>query len=114
LDGNSWRNNTLGQRKSVNTQNDFGATAVGSRFIPKLYHGQSKSFFFLHYEGFRFRTGCTGVDSFPNEAFRKGDFSALLPGAQLYDPTTHAAIPGNVLTNDPNFTPSAVMTNVFA
>ncbi len=54
------------------------------------------------------------MDSFPNEAFRKGDFSALLPGAQLYDPTTHAAIPGNVLTNDPNFTPSAVMTNVFA
>ena len=114
LDANSWKNNTLGQPKSVNTQNDFGATAGGPIFIPKLYHGQNKSFFFFDYEGFRFRTGGTGVDSFPNEAFRKGDFSALLPGAQLYDPTTHAAIPGNVLTNDPNFTPSAVMTNVFA
>ncbi len=114
LDANSWKNNTLGQPKSVNTQNDFGATAGGPIFIPKLYHGQNKSFFFFDYEGFRFRTGGTGVDSFPNEAFRKGDFSALLPGVQLYDPTTHAAIPGNVLTNDPNFTPSAVMTNVFA
>jgi len=114
LDANSWKNNTLGQPKSVNTQNDFGATAGGPIFIPKLYHGQNKSFFFFDYEGFRFRTGGTGVDSFPNEAFRKGDFSSLLPGAQLYDPTTHAAIPGNVLTNDPNFTPSAVMTNVFA
>ena len=114
LDANSWKNNTLGQPKSVNTQNDFGATAGGPIFIPKLYHGQNKSFFFFDYEGFRFRTGGTGVDSFPNEAFRKGDFSALLPAAQLYDPTTHAAIPGNVLTNDPNFTPSAVMTNVFA
>ncbi len=114
LDANSWKNNTLGQPKSVNTQNDFGATAGGPIFIPKLYHGQNKSFFFFDYEGFRFRTGGTGVDSFPNESFRKGDFSALLPAAQLYDPTTHAAIPGNVLTNDPNFTPSAVMTNVFA
>src|SRR6266705_1711107 len=114
LDVNSWKNNTLGQPKSVNTQNDFGATAGGPIFIPKLYHGQNKSFFFFDYEGFRFRTGGTGVDSFPNESFRKGDFSALLPAAQLYDPTTHAAIPGNVLTNDPNFTPSAVMTKVFA
>ena len=59
-----------------------------------------------------------------NEAFRRGDFSALCttgftagicndPTHQLYDPTTHAAIPGDVLTNDPNFTPSTVMTNVF-
>jgi hypothetical protein len=114
LDANSWKNNTLGQKKSVNTQNDFGATAGGPIFIPKLYHGQNKTFFFFDYEGFRFRTGGTGVDNFPNEAFRKGDFSALLPATQLYDPTTHAAIPGNILTNDPNFKASAVMTKVFA
>src|SRR5216684_3996644 len=47
-------------------------------------------------------------------SFRKGGFSALLPGTQLFDPTTRAAIPGNILTNDPNFTPSMVMTKVFA
>src|SRR6266852_6133999 len=33
---------------------------------------------------------------------------------QLYDPTTAAVIPGDVLTNDSNFKPSAVMTKVFA
>jgi hypothetical protein len=114
FDANSWVNNTAGQPKSVNTQNDFGATAGGPIRIPHLYTGRDKTFFFFDYEGFRFRTGGTSLQSVPNEAFRKGDFSALLPAIQLYDPTTHAAIPGDILTNDPNFKPSAVMTKVFA
>lgn len=114
LDANSWRNNTSGNKKAINTQNDFGATAGGPVWIPHLYNGKDKTFFFFAYEGFRFRTGSNNILSLPNEAFRKGDFSALLPGTQLYDPTTHAAIPGNILTNDPNFKPSAVMTKVFA
>jgi hypothetical protein len=114
LDANSWTNNTAGSPRSVNTQNDFGATAGGPIRIPHLYNGRDKTFFFFDYEGFRFKTGGTGLHSVPNEAFRNGDFSALLPAIQLYDPTTHAAIPGNILTNDPNFTPSAVMTKVFA
>jgi hypothetical protein len=113
LDANSWKNNTLGQRKSVNTQNDFGFTVGGPAYFPHLYDGRNKTFFFFDYEGFRFKTGSTGTRTLPTEAFRAGDFSALLPGTQLYDPTTHAAIPGNILTNDPNFSPSSVVTNVF-
>jgi hypothetical protein len=114
FDANSWKNNLLGSPRSVDTQNDFGATVGGPVFIPKLYHGKNKTFFFFDYEGFRLRHGGTGTQSFPNENFRKGDFSALLPAVQLYDPVTHAAIPGDILTNDPNFKPSAVMTKVFA
>ena len=114
LDANGWKNNTLGQRKPINTQNDFGFTVGGPVYVPRVYHGRDKTFFFFAYEGFRFRTGGTSVQSLPPEAFRNGDFSALLPGTQLYDPTTHAAIPGNILKNDPNFKPSAVMTKVFA
>jgi len=114
LDANSWKNNTAGQKKAINTQNDFGFTAGGPVYFPHLYHGKDKTFFFFAYEGFRFRTGSNNTISLPNEAFRKGDFSALLPGTQLYDPTTHVAIPGNILTNDPNFKASTVMTNVFA
>src|SRR5438552_6509295 len=114
LDANSWKNNLLGSPRSVDTQNDFGATAGGPVFIPKLYHGRDKTFFFFDYEGFRLRNGGTGTQSLPNENFRKGDFSALLPTVQLYDPTTHAAIPGDILTNDPNFKASMVMAKVFA
>ncbi len=113
LDANSWTNNTAGQPKSVNTQNDFGATFGGPVRVPYLYNGTNKTFFFFDYEGFRFSTGGTGLQNVPNEAFRKGDFSALLPAVKLYDPTTHALIPGNILTNDPNFKPSAVVTKIF-
>jgi hypothetical protein len=112
LDANSWVNNTAGVGKSVNTQNDFGGTFGGPIRIPHLYNGKDKTFFFFDYEGFRFRTGGTSLQSVPNEAYRSGDFSALLPTTQLYDPTTHQPIPGNILTNDPNFTPSTVVTNI--
>ncbi len=114
LDANSWVNNTAGQPKSVNTQNDFGGTFGGPIRIPHLYNGHDKTFFFVDYEGFRFRTGGTSLQSVPNEAFRMGDFSALLPTTQLYDPVTHAAIPGNILTNDPNYVPSKVVANILA
>ena len=124
LDANNWFNNLQGLKRPVDTQNDFGATVGGPVYIPKLYNGKNKSFFFFAYEGFRFRTGGSSTVSFPNENFRKGDFSAICTAGftngvcnqstqQIYDPTTHAAVPGDVLTNDPNFTPSTVMTNVF-
>jgi hypothetical protein len=124
LDANSWKNNLQGAPRNVDTQNDFGATIGGPVFIPKVYNGKNKTFFFFAYEGFRFRTGGNQTITLPNEDFRKGNFSALCTAGftngicnnlnnQLYDPTTHAAIPGDVLTNDPNFTPSKVTTNVF-
>lgn len=114
LDANSWRNNTSGTPKSIDTQNDFGFTVGGPVRLPHIYNGHDKTFFFLAYEGFRLQTGGTALLSLPPESFRKGDFSALLPGTQLFDPTTGNAIPGNILQNDPNFKPSAVMTKVFA
>src|SRR5438874_12652171 len=89
LDANSWVNNLSGSKRSVDKQNDFGATFGGPVWVPKIYNGKNKTFFFFAYEGFRFRTGSNNILSLPNEAFRKGDFSALLPGTQLYDPTTH-------------------------
>jgi hypothetical protein len=124
LDANSWFNNRQGLSRNLDTYNDFGATAGGPVRIPHLYDGRNKTFFFFDYEGFRFAHGGSGTQNVPNEAFRGGDFSALCtagftggtcndPNFQLYDPTTQAAIPGDVLTNDPNFRPSIVMTKVF-
>jgi hypothetical protein len=124
LDANAWTLNTQNafnravgnplSPKPVDTQNDFGFTVGGPVYIPHLYNGKNRTFFFFDYEGFRFHTGTSGPTSYIPEAFRNGDFSALLPATQLYDPTTHNPIPGNILSNDPNYTPSAVMTEVFA
>src|SRR5258708_25205398 len=127
----NWFNNRQVFKKSVNTQNDFGFTAGGPVYFPHLYNGKDKTFFFVAYEGFRLRNGGNSTLSLPNEAFRAGDFSADCTGGftggicndrtagnavthQLYDPTTGNPILGNLLTNDPNFTPSTVLTNVFA
>src|SRR6266446_7755425 len=77
LDANSWKNNIQGLKKAINTQNDFGFTGGGPVYFPHFYHGKDKTFFFFAYEGFRFRTGSNNTISLPNEAFRKGDFSAL-------------------------------------
>jgi Carboxypeptidase regulatory-like domain/TonB dependent receptor len=129
LDANSWTNNHAGAKKSVDTQNDFGASLGGPVYIPHLYHGKDKTFFYFNYEGFRFRNGGSSVSTLVPEAFRNSDFSALCssydasgicnapadsPNTQLYDPTTHNAIPHNILTNDPNFTASSVITKAFA
>jgi len=125
LDANNWFNNLQDLQRPVDTQNDFGATVGGPVYIPKVYNGRNKTFFFFAYEGFRFRTGGSSTVSMPNENFRKGDFSAICTAGfnssnvcndltqQIYDPTTHAAVPGDVLANDPNFTASKVMTNIF-
>ena len=130
FDANSWFNDLQGFKKSVNTQNDFGFTAGGPVYIPHLYIGKDKTFFFVAYEGFRFKTAGNNLFSLPNEDFRAGNFGADCAGGftggicndrqngfvthQLYDPTSGNPIPDNLLTNDPNFTPSTVMTKVFA
>jgi Carboxypeptidase regulatory-like domain len=125
LDANSWSNNTQGVPRVLDTYNDFGATVGGPVRIPHLYDGRNKTFFFFDYEGFRFAHGSNNPISVPNEDFRSGNFSALCtagfngsgvcndPNLQLYDPANQMPIPGNILTNDPNFTPSTVMTNVY-
>ena len=45
--------------KAVYKQNDFGVTAGGPVWIPKMYNGRNKTFFFFSYEGFRNRVGAT-------------------------------------------------------
>ena len=148
LDANAWTLNTQNafnraighplEPKTVNTQNDFGFTVGGPVYIPHLYNGKNKTFFFFDYEGFRFHTGNSGPTSYIPESYRNGDFSSLctatppspaesfnaqgmcvdsngpVPAHQLFDPTTHNFIPNNLLSNDPNFTPSAVMAQVFS
>ena len=74
----------------------YAGSLGGPVVIPKLYNGKNKTFFFASYEG------SIGGDSttlfnptVPLESWRKGDFSALLPGVAIYDPTTGKPFPGN-------------------
>ena len=98
FDANSWQNNHTGVSKQNDTQHDFGGFAGGPVWIPKLYDGRSKTFWFTAYEGFRFKSGGGALTSVPTPAMWNGDFSQLLrtqvingvtyPGKTIYDYTT--------------------------
>lgn len=79
-------------------ENQFGA-AVGGPII------KNKTFFFITYDGQRVRAPATQLFSVPTAAERGGDLAGL-NAIQLKDPITHADIPNNNLTNDPNFSAS--------
>lgn len=55
LDSNNWFNDNAVPRikKTPEHQNDFGGTLGGPIFIPDLYDGRARSFFFMSYEGLR-------------------------------------------------------------
>jgi hypothetical protein len=85
-------------KKSVYRQNDFGATLGGPVYMPKLYNGRNKTFFFISYEGFRNRVGSSDVFlSVPTAEMYEGDFSNWVnqSGQRLliYDPATTRANP---------------------
>jgi hypothetical protein len=58
---------------------DYGFTLGGPIWIPKLYDGRNKSFFFVNFEQYRTsNTTSTGLATVPTQAYRSGDFSAAL------------------------------------
>ena len=59
-------------------QNQFGGTFGGPIYIPHIYDGRNRSFFFFDYEGLRIRQAQTQSAFVPTPAWRKGDFSDLI------------------------------------
>lgn len=96
-------------------RNDYGMTLGGPVWIPKLYDGRNRTFFFWNWEQYKLGTNIipTAI-SLPTDAYRQGDFSAALLrnvlgtdpvgrsifGNQVYDPTTVRTVNGQ-LVSDP-------------
>jgi len=78
-------------------RNEFGASVGAPIWIPKLYNGRNRTFFFFAYEGYQLRQGSTRNIAVPTEAMRQGDFSGLADGAgrrfTIYDPLSTGAGP---------------------
>ncbi len=72
--------------------NQFGGTLGGPVFIPKLYDGRNKTFFFFNYEGFQQRREAVANITIPNAAWKSGDLSRDLDGVRalpgIFDPYT--------------------------
>ncbi|HWF10183.1 MAG TPA: carboxypeptidase-like regulatory domain-containing protein [Bryobacteraceae bacterium] len=103
-------------------QNDYGFTVGGPVWIPKLYNGKNKTFFFFSFEQFRQKLiNDTLPDTVPIAAYRGGDFSSLIttenrlvttasgpytdplgrtiPSGTIFDPTDSTTINGVVVRN---------------
>jgi hypothetical protein len=93
-------------------QNDFGGSFGGPIWIPKVYNGHDKTFFFFNYEMYRDQVDTNnGFRTVPTAAERGGDFSSLLTGTQIgvdplgrpimngaiYDPATTRTVNGQVV-----------------
>ena len=79
--------------RSVYRQNNYGFTVSGPIFIPKIYDGRNKSFFFISHEGFRNRVGANDVIlSVPAPEMYRGDFRNWVDQVNrrivVYDPAT--------------------------
>ena len=77
--------------------NQFGFTLGGPVRIPKLFNGKDKLFFMANYEGFRLRQQTQTVYTTAPQSMRNGDFSSILPGKVITDPTTNQPFPGNIV-----------------
>ena len=51
FDANDWFSNRAGKPRQIYKQNDFGFTVGGPVWLPKIYNGKDKTFFFFSYEG---------------------------------------------------------------
>ena len=81
MDAKLWTEDLKGTPKPRDHQNDFGGSLGGPVWIPKLYKGHDKSFFFFSWEQYRNNEGTSTAQNpstLPIDAERTGDFSALL------------------------------------
>jgi hypothetical protein len=96
-------------------KNDFGGSFGGPVWIPKVYNGKDRTFFFLNMEEFLNEASSSGLlGNMPTVAERNGDFSALLAvtgnkslgtdalgrtilNQAIYDPATTRVVNGQVV-----------------
>ncbi|HWS99422.1 MAG TPA: carboxypeptidase regulatory-like domain-containing protein [Pyrinomonadaceae bacterium] len=120
LNSNIDRNRLTGTDKPLDRQFDYGFSVGGPVWIPRVYSGRNRTFFFFNYGGYRtFQSESVDL-TVPTLKMRQGDFSELLTdpyilsfrtcptcelvwpnGAQIFDPSQppgqRTAIPGNRL-----------------
>jgi hypothetical protein len=71
-------------------RNEFGFAVGGPVFLPHLYDGRNRTFFFGEYQGFRQVLGTTQVFAVPTAAERQGIDTTTYPGDTLIVPVNPA------------------------
>jgi len=105
-----------GHLRPIERRNDYGFTVGGPVYLPKIYNGHDKTFFFFNLEQFReFKTINNQSITVPIQAYRDGDFQRAMTGRTLatdpigrpilegaiYDPSTQRLAPNGATIRDP-------------
>ena len=104
LAANNFFNNSKGVARPVTHYNQYGVSAGGPMWIPKVYNGKNKLFWFFTFEGLKDAQPNAAFTTVPTDLERQGNFSQLLTSdgasAQLYDPYSGVAS-GSTTTRTP-------------
>jgi hypothetical protein len=115
LDGSDFFQNAAGAPIPEYRRNQFGFTQGGPVWLPHIYNGRNRTFFFLDYEGTRIRQGKTYVSTAPTQAERASGYTNFqdlisgqtgsrtdinnnsFPSGTIFDPATTRAVSGGYL-----------------
>ena len=101
-----------GSKKQVLHYNQYGFQVGGPVYIPKLYNGRDKTFFFGSYEKLNQIGQGSSIVSAITPAMESGNFSAAgIP--QLYDPSTGQPYPNNQIPAAELLTPAAAIAKKY-
>lgn len=107
-----WAHQSYDHIRNRQRRNDFGGSLGGPVWIPKLYDGHNRTFFFFNLEYFKEATLISNqLRTVPTEAYRRGDFTTAMTGraftgtnatdglgnamfeGQIFDPLTERLAP---------------------
>lgn len=86
---NTFFRNAAGQPISDQPQYNWGGSIGGPLWIPKVYNGRNKTFFYLVTESYRQKSPLSDQYTLPTAAEKAGDFSGSKK--VIYDPSTSRA-----------------------
>jgi hypothetical protein len=113
LDASDFFQNAAGLPIPAFRRNQFGFTQGGPVWIPHVYNGKNRTFFFFDYEGTRIEQGETYLSTVPTAAERDSGFTNFAdlitgqagsrtdalgnsyPSGTIFDPTTTRAVNGS-------------------
>jgi hypothetical protein len=77
--------------------NQYGGSIGGPVYLPKVFNGRNRTFFFFNYEEWKFSHNQSNILTVPTDLMRRGDFSQLRDvngnAIPIFDPTTTRANP---------------------
>ncbi len=97
LNANNFFSNRAGGQLAPFNSHQFGFSVGGPVWLPKLYNGRNRTFFFADYQGTLSRSPSNFTGTVPLESWKQGDFSDLRTASgapiTIYDPLTISSQP---------------------